>query len=193
MFRPNRLDVDRAFVLEIDIQEKLLPAISNKEEVVRASQKLLQGVRIFGLPVLATEQYPKGIGPTDSRILSDLKSCEAAMFEKSTFSACDDQAVHDAMRRMDRPQVILLGIETHVCVQQTALDLRSMEYDVFICADAVGSRSEADRLCALSRMRQEGAYITTAESILFELCNRCDTDAFRDMLNVIKAFPPTEK
>ena len=86
-----------------------------------------------------------------------------------------------------------MGIEAHVCVQQTVLDLVTMDYDVFVCADGIGSRSDFDYDVALHRMRQEGAFVTTVEAVLFELCNRCDTDEFKAMLEVIKASPPLRK
>lgn len=85
-----------------------------------------------------------------------------------------------------RSQVVMIGIEAHICIQQTTLDLISRDYDVFVCADAVGSRSRIDYKQALKRMRQEGAFVTTVESVLFELCNRCDTAQFKTMLEVLK-------
>ena len=192
MLRANQLDVDRAFVLVIDFQETLLPFIGRHERVVEAGKKLLDGVRVFGLPVLATEQYPKGLGRTNTTIHKCLESCRAKILEKLTFSACGERAVREAVLAIDRPQVIVIGIEAHVCVQQTVLDLVTMDYDVFVCADGTGSRSRLDYETALHRMRQEGAYIMTVESALFELCNRCDTKQFKAMLEVIKASPPVD-
>lgn len=190
MLRANQLDVDRAFVLVIDLQEKLLPLIPRHERIIEAGKKLLDGVGVFELPVLATEQYPKGLGPTHATIRECLESCGANVLEKPTFSACGEPAVREAILAIDRPQVIVIGIETHVCVQQTVLDLATMDYDVFVCADGIGSRSRLDYETAIHRVRQEGALITTVESVLFELCNRCDTKQFEAMLKVIKASPP---
>ncbi|MGD2107972.1 MAG: hydrolase [Phycisphaerae bacterium] len=190
MWRANQLDVDRAFVLVIDIQQKLLPAIRHNERLVATCRKLLDAARIFDLPVLATQQYPKGIGPTDPAIARCLDAAGATTVDKLTFSAWGETAVREAILAIDRPQVILLGIEAHVCVQQTALDLVSRDYDVFVCADAVGSRGRLDYERSLDRMRQEGASVTTVESVLFELCNRCDTPQFKAMLEVIKDTPP---
>ena len=192
MLRANQLDVDRAFVLVVDLQEKLLPLIRRHEEIIRAAKKLLDGARIFGLPVLATEQYSKGLGPTNATIRVFLRTNNATVIEKPTFSACGEPPVREAILTIDRPQVIMVGIEAHVCVQQTALDLVTMDYDVFVCADGVGSRGRLDYETALERMRQEGAIITTVESALFELCNRCDTKQFKAMLEVVKAAPPPE-
>ena len=121
--RANQLDVDRAFVLVIDVQEKLLPMIRRHQHVVAAGLKLLAGARVFELPVIATEQYPKGIGPTEATIRRRLSDARANVLEKSTFSAWTEPAVREAILAVDRTQVILVGIEAHVCVQQTVLDL----------------------------------------------------------------------
>ena len=193
MLRADKLDVDLAMILVIDLQEKLLPSIAHHERVIAVGAELLDGARVFGLPVLATEQYPKGLGPTDASIRQRLESAAATVLEKPTFSACDQEPLRAAMRVIERPQVIVIGIEAHVCVQQTVLDLRAMDYDVFVCADAVGSRTRRDYKYALHRMRQAGVFVTTVESVLFELCNRCDTDRFKELLKVIKANPPVEE
>ena len=190
VLRGDQLDVNRAMLLVIDLQEKLLPFVRGQEEVIAAGRKLLDGARVFELPVLATEQYPKGIGPTVGVIRDALERSRAAIVEKPTCSAWAEPAVRDAMLTIDRPQVIIIGIEAHVCVQQTALDLVSRDYDVFVCADAVGSRGAADFEYSLDRMRQAGVFVTTVESVLFELCSRCDTPGFKAMLEVIKAIPP---
>ncbi len=173
-------------VLVIDIQEKLLPLIRNPEMVVTGARKLLDGSHIFALPVLATEQYPKGIGRTVSPVLNSARQCGAKLLEKGAFSAWAEPGVREAMLAIDRPQVILTGIETHVCVQQAALDLVSRDYDVYVCADAVGSRTDLDHGTALKRMRCAGVFVTTVESVLFELCRRCDAPEFKQMLEIIK-------
>lgn len=190
MLRANQLDVDRAFVLVIDLQEKLLPLVRQREQVITAGRKLLDGARVFELPVVATEQYPNGIGHTDAAIGRSLDQSHATVIQKTTFSAWAETPVREAILRIDRPQAIVIGIEAHVCVQQTTLDLISRDYDVFVCADATGSRGRVDYERSLARMRQEGAWVTTVEGVLFELCNRCDTPRFKAMLEVIKEFPP---
>ena len=191
MFRADQLDIDRAMVLVIDVQEKLLPSIVGGEPVIAAGRKLLHGAAVFELPVLVTEQYPKGLGPTHATIRAALTKSLAKVLEKPTFSAWADANVREALIALDRPQIIVTGIESHVCVQQTALDLRSRDYDVFVCADAVGSRGRVDYEVALDRMRQAGVLVTTVESVLFELCQRCDTARFKAMLEIIKANPPS--
>ncbi len=190
MLRPNQLDVDRAFVLVIDLQEKLLPLVRHHDAIIRATRQLLDTVRIFELPVLATEQNPRGIGQTVPGVRACMQASGAAVLEKMTFSAWAEPAVRDAILSLDRPQVVMVGIEAHVCIQQTALDMQSRDYDVFVCGDGVGSRSRIDYELSLDRMRQEGVWVTTVESVLFELCNRCDTSRFKAMLEIIKKTPP---
>lgn len=190
MLRYDTLQPDRAMALIIDVQDKLLPAIRHRDRVVDSTCKLLRGIAVFDVPVLVTEQYPKGLGRTDSKVTDALEGCKHDLVDKPSFSACGTQGVREALNKLDRPQMIIAGIEAHVCVQQTALDLAAMDYDVFVCADAVGSRGDLDAACALERMRSAGVRVTTVESVLFELCGRCDTDLFKRMLDVIKAFPP---
>ena len=191
MMRPNQLDADRACVLVIDVQEKLLPLVRDHDDIVSATKKLLTAAPIFELPVIVTEQYPRGIGHTVEAISACLPGGRTSIIEKSAFSAWAEPSVREAILAVDRPQVIITGIETHVCVQQTALDLVSRDYDVYVCADAAGSRGRTDHDRALERMRQDGARVTTVESVLFELCGRCDTPRFKPMLEVIKQFPPS--
>ncbi|HNQ23329.1 MAG TPA: isochorismatase family protein [Phycisphaerae bacterium] len=191
MLRPDKLEIDRAMVLEIDLQDKLLPFIRHRQDVLAQSRKLIDGAKVFGLPVLATEQYPHGLGTTDAGIRAGLDAAGATIMSKMTFSSLAEPAVRKAVDGLDRPQVIVLGIETHVCVQQTVLDLRVLDYQVYVCADAVGSRAKIDYRQALRRMQQAGAFITTVESVLFELCHRCDTPQFKALLPVVKATPPS--
>lgn len=191
LFRANELDTDRACILVVDLQEKLLPLTAGWANIVASTEKLIDGASIFGLPAIVTEQYPKGLGPTHAPLADRLRRTKARFLEKPTFSACRDSGVQEALRSLNRHQVVVAGIETHVCVQQTTLDLRSRDYDVFVCADAVGSRGELDHERSLQRMQQAGAYITTVESVLFELCGRCDTAEFKRMLEVIKNRPPS--
>lgn len=172
-------------VLVVDLQAKLLPLIHGQADVVARARQLLLGTHIFRLPVIVTEQYPKGLGRTDPSVAEAASA--AQFFEKATFSVWSDDGAREAMQRLDRPQVIVTGIETHVCVQQTALDLCSRDYDVFVCADAVGSRTTLDHETGLARMRQAGAFVTTVESVLFELCQRCDTSDFKTMIQIIKS------
>lgn len=208
MLRADQLRPDRAMLLAIDLQEKLLPLIGAHAEVAAGAVQMIHGAALFDLPILVTEQYVKGLGRTHPTVMAALDRCETSsarglsqggaesavrrvqVIEKATFSACGFEPVRERMIEIDRPQVILIGIEAHVCVQQTALDLRVMDYDVFVCADAVGSRGRTNFETALGRLRQAGAIVTTVESALFELCGRCDAPRFKAMLEIIKASRP---
>ncbi len=187
MLNPALADADRAMLLVIDVQTKLLPSIEEYEEVQAAIEYLLRGADIFELPVLATEQYPQGIGPTVDPVARLLSERKVDVLEKSTFSCCGDQAFREALREVDRPQVIVCGIEAHVCVQQTTLDLLSLGHQVYVCADAVGSRRGLDLDLGLSRMQQAGAVVTTTESLLFELCVECKSPRFKRLLDLVKS------
>jgi len=187
MLNALRLDPDRCLVLVIDFQEKLLPFIADRERILEAARLLIRCAAVFELPVVVTEQYPKGIGATDAGLAGEIERVGGTVFDKMAFSSCGCDRVRDRLREIDRDQVIVCGIETHVCVQQTTLDLLSMEYHVCVCADAVGSRRPMDYAVALDRMRHAGAVVTTAESALFELCGESGTPRFKAMIELIKS------
>jgi len=178
-----RLSRDRAQLLVIDLQEKLLPKIHRHESVLASAGRMLQAARILGLPLLATEQYPKGLGRTHLRISSLLRDVEPV--EKLHFSCFRHEGFGHLLARQDRQQVIIVGIETHVCVLQTTLDLLENGFEVFICADAVSSRCPFDYEVAVERLRLAGATITTTEGAIFELLDRAGTDTFRQILKLI--------
>ncbi len=187
MINPIRLDPQRSLLLVIDIQEKLLPLIDEQDRLVHATRMLISGAEVFDLPILVTEQYPEGIGPTVAALADDLRRVKAEVLPKKSFSAWGEESVIARLRELDREQIIVCGIETHVCIQQTTMDLLTLDYQVFVCADAVGSRRQLDYDTALHRMRSLGAAVTTVESVLFELCERCDSPRFKQLLEIIKA------
>lgn len=192
MYRAEQSSPDRALLLVIDLQEKILPLVRDYRSVVERSRVMIEGARAFGLPVMVTEQYPRGLGSTEASIVAAAKEAGGEFHEKPTFSAWAHAPIRERLIQLDRPQVIVVGIETHVCVQQTALDLRSRDFDVFVCADAVGSRGLTNHETALDRMRQAGALVTTVESVLFELCGTTDAPPFKAMLDVVKRNPPKD-
>lgn len=191
MLRPNSLEPDRAMLLLVDLQEKLVPLIVHQERVRRSTCKLLDGLSVFDLPVIVTEQYPKGLGRTVCDVNKKLPK-GSTVIEKPTFSAWGTAPVRDALRKCDLPQIIVAGVETHVCILQSALDLNAAGHDVFVVADAVGARSTIDHDVALARMRHKGVVVTTVESVLFELCESCESPRFKAMIEVIKAYPPSD-
>jgi isochorismate hydrolase len=183
----ERLDTDRAMLLVIDVQEKLLPLIDGWQPMLEAMRLLVRGTGLFEVPVLASEQYPKGIGRTVGELATELGRVQSDVETKTAFSVCGDKALRVRIREMDRDQIIVCGIEAHVCVQQTTLDLLVQDYQVFVCADAIGSRRKLDYEMAVARMRQAGAAVTTVESVLFDLCVRCDAPKFKRMIELIKS------
>jgi nicotinamidase-related amidase len=171
-------------LLIVDVQEKLVPLISNADRMLTNCRRLIDGAKILGVPVFATEQYPKGLGHTVPEIRTTLE----AVPEKLLFSCAEILNWGTAAEQTDdRFQVVVAGIESHVCVLQTVLDLLAQGYQIYVPADAVGSRGELDRTIALDRMASSGATITTTESVLFEWCERSGTPEFKQISQLIKA------
>ena len=147
---------------------------------------LVEACRGLEVPVLASEQYPQGLGPTVDSLAAILGDTPPG---KLTFSCARDEGLRKAVEDSGRSQIIVTGIETHVCVLQTALDLISIGFEVHVPHDAVNSRRPADKEWALHRMAAAGAVITTTESALFELLERCDTSDFKTVAKLIKRIP----
>lgn len=178
------LTTEKSVLLVIDIQERILPVIHQHEMVVENTIKLIKGFKVLGLPIFHTEQYPKGLGPTVSAIQDELEKNEA--IQKLTFSCSGATELFDKLKKQNLHQVVICGIESHVCVQQTVLDLLANGFQVNVAADAVSSRRIKDYEIALSRMTKHGAEVTTAEAIMFELLNVCGTDEFKQISRIIK-------
>ena len=182
------LSRERAMLLVIDMQTGLLPYIKDHEQVVAAAAALLETAAILDLPVMATVQYVKGLGPTHERLAQLCAQQGVEFLEKAAFSACRDERCRARGGQIGRDQVIVTGIEAHVCVQQTVLDLLSLRVQPYVCADAVSSRRSGDLEASLGRMRQAGAIITTTEAVLFELCELSGTAQFKKLLAVVKGL-----
>ena len=147
---------------------------------------LVETCRGLDVPVLASEQYPQGLGPTVESLATILGDTPPG---KLTFSCARDDGLRKAIEDSGRNQIIVTGIETHVCVLQTAIDLINIGYEVYVPHDTVNSRRPADKEWALHRMEQAGAVITSTESALFELLERCDTADFKTVAKLIKRIP----
>ncbi|MFN8829671.1 MAG: hydrolase [Labrys sp. (in: a-proteobacteria)] len=174
-------------VLLVDVQEKLLPTIADGEAIARRCAFVLTCAGRLAIPVTVSEQYPKGLGPTLPFLIDGAPA--APRFAKTIFSALGDAAIADcvgALRGQGRGQLVLIGIEAHVCVLQTALHARRAGYEVFVVADAVGSRSTRDREAGLARMEREGVAIITAEMAMFEWLERSGTDDFKALSALIR-------
>ena len=164
-----------------------MPVIDRHEEVVANIERLVRGCHVLGVPILLTEQYVKGLGPTVSGVRRALVETSGyAPIEKSCFSAHGCADFEGELQRSGRRQVLLAGVETHVCVNQTALDLLAAGYGVFLVADALSSRTAGNREIALGRLAGEGATVVSTEMALFELLAVSGTDEFRAIYKLIK-------
>jgi len=178
------LKTEKTALLIIDIQERILPVINNYQIVLDNTIKLIKGFKVLQLPIYFTEQYPKGLGPTHKAIANELGNIEP--FEKMSFSCSGAGDLFGEFEKKNLSQIVVCGIESHVCVQQTVLDLIENGIQVNLAADAISSRKEIDYKTSLDRMRLHGAEVTTSESILFELLNICGTDQFRAVSKIVK-------
>lgn len=181
---PKILQKEKTALLIIDIQEKILNISFYKERVIENSIKLIKGCKAIGIPIFYTEQYPKGLGSTYEPILKELEG--AAEFQKMSFSCSGNEELFTQLKNKNITQVVVAGIETHVCVQQTVLDLLANRYQVNVAADAVSSRKDIDFQTSINRMMFNGAEITTTESILFELLEVCGTPVFKEVSKIVK-------
>jgi nicotinamidase-related amidase len=172
------IDAHRSVLLVIDMQEKVLPAIHEHAHVVANVEWLIRAAQKIGVPVAATEQYPKGLGHTAKKIRALLP--EGAVGTKNHFSSVAAQCLA-RLPGADRTQVVVVGVEAHVCLLQTALELVEEGKEVYVVADCVGSRREFDRDLALARMRQEGARIVSREMVLFEWLAEAATPLFEEV------------
>jgi nicotinamidase-related amidase len=183
--KPFLLKADLTQVLLIDMQEKLFPAIHDTTHLLKQAQFLLSACSILGVPVKYTEHYPKGLGATLPE-LSDRLPEGSSRFEKIHFSCWAETGFNTFFHREGRSQVILAGIEAHICVFSTAMELLNVGYDVSVAADAVGSRNPAHRDIALETLRHAGASVLPVESIVYQLLEKAGTPAFKQILAAIK-------
>ena len=198
-----------SLLLVIDIQEKLAPQIYDTETVTRNAVRLIEGARLLDVPTFVSEQYVKGLGPSVAAIREAGREIESSatieanagprtieadagrtvnpkFFEKTHFSCAAEPGVIDLLRQAGRPQIIIAGSETHVCVLQSALGLLGAGFEVFLVADAASSRTPENRQAAINRMQTAGVGIVTTEMVLFEWLHKAGTDTFRALLPLIK-------
>jgi nicotinamidase-related amidase len=183
---PELMSPGNTGLLVIDVQDKLLAAIPSGRRIVWNIRRLIDGAKILGLPVCATEQYPKGLGPTVPELAERLN----AIPSKLTFSCGGCPEIFQNFRTRGIGKILISGIEAHVCVQQTAIDLLADGWSVFVAVDAVGSRFEVDYRTAISRLDSAGATITTTESALFEWCRIAGTPEFKQISRLAQEQEP---
>jgi nicotinamidase-related amidase len=178
------LHTDHCIGVLVDAQERLFPHIHEHDAFAAAATRLIRGMKILGVPVLSVQLYTKGLGETIAPLRVLLEDCPK--FEKIAFSCCGEPSILRALKVSGRRCVILAGFESHACVLQTTLDLLVEGFLPVVVEDCVASQREADKRVAIERMRQEGARITTCESILFELLGGAGTETFRQISRLAK-------
>jgi len=175
---------EQTVLVIVDMQEKLLPAVESSDAILRNARILIEGAKILGIPILVTEQYPQGLGPTVAA-LSDVLG-DAPRYPKLSFSCLGDDAFLAALESLDRDQILICGVETHICVLQTALDVLEHGWMAAVAAEAVSSRNGAYCHLGIERMRRAGVVVTCAESALFEMMAVAGTDEFRAISRLVK-------
>lgn len=181
----NILSLDDSLILIIDVQDKLLNAVFNGEKILKKSEIISKASNILEVPVIITEQYPKGLGNTIDSIKSYVSST-TKYFEKTNFSAINETEIYSCLKKMDKKHIVVFGIETHICVSQTVLALIDAGYKVSVIKDACGSRKEEEHNAGIWKMRDNGADIITVEIALFEWLKSSQHAKFKEIQNLIK-------
>lgn len=181
----NLLTKNNSFCLLVDVQEKLFPAIENKELLLKNIIFLLNGLKTLELPIMATEQYPKGLGKTLPTLQNNFPIQKT--LEKTEFSAWLNQSIKQEIIQLDKQQVVIIGIESHICVLQTALHMLRHGFEVFIPSECVASRTITSKQQALQRIQMAGGVITDAESCLFEIMETSSHSQFKNISELLKA------
>lgn len=182
--RSLKVKKENTVFVAIDLQERLLPSMAEKEEVTEVCVRLARGIKALGVPAIVTQQYTKGLGATVEPFADALG--EYTLIEKTDFSAMGVPEFEDALKATGRKSVVLCGVEAHVCVLETAIDLLEAGYNVFIVRDGVSSRKESDKECAMARAAAAGAAIVTYESVLFEMIGGAKAPGFKEISAIVK-------
>ena len=179
-----RIHQDDAFVMVVDIQERLFPHIANNGLLAKNLIKLFTGLKLLDIPFILNEQYKKGLGETLLELREILGEVES--YEKVTFSCCQNEPTLEAILKKGKKVAIVAGVETHVCVLQTCLDLLANDIQPVLVVDCIGSRDENDHKVAIQRLTHAGVILTTTESILFELCHSAKNPVFKQISQLVK-------
>ena len=174
------LKTENTCLLVIDLQERLVPALYGKDDLLKRSAAFIKGMKMLEIPILVTQQYTKGLGPTVPQIAEALGDFEP--IEKVDFSCLAEKTIRSKLHEIDKDYIVIIGAEAHICVQQTVLDILDREHhNVYLVADCVGSRKEIDRNFAIQRLASYGAVVTTFESVLFELLHTAEHPRRKDI------------
>lgn len=178
------LQKDQTIFVLVDVQGKLAQIVNESEKLHTNLEKLIKGLQVLDIPILWLEQYPEGLGPTTSSLADLLKGQDP--IAKMTFSAAGNKEFMKQLEDTGRKQILIAGIETHICVYMTAADLVKQGYEVEVIADAVTSRTEANKQIGLQKMKDLGVAATCVETALYELIGQAGTDEFKKVLKIIK-------
>jgi nicotinamidase-related amidase len=178
------LNKETTVLLVIDVQGKLAQLMHNKEVLFDNLQRVIKGAKVLDIPIVWIEQNPKGLGPTIPEVAQLLQ--DYTPVEKYSFSCCGNTSFMEALNTVKRSQVLVTGIETHICVYQTVMDLLALKYEVQVVTDAVSSRTPENKQLALNRMQAAGATLTSAEMALFEVLKMAEGEAFKEILKIVK-------
>jgi nicotinamidase-related amidase len=178
------LTTDNSALLVIDFQGNLAAAMDNKQELIENARKIIRAMQVFEIPVLATEQVPAKLGPTIAEIADHL--ADAKIIGKESFSCWKENLFMRALRTLERKQILIIGIEAHVCVYQTAVDLVEAGYEVQVVADAVSSRTAQNRMTGIQKMAAGGVGITSTEMVLFELLQTAADPRAKQIFQIVK-------
>lgn len=182
----SRLEPDISLIVAVDFQEKLMPIIDNAEALMINAKTLLAGAGLFQVPVLATEQYPKGLGSTVDTIRNAFPE-SLSPIPKVVYSCCDEPQFMESLAAYNKvKQVVLFGIETPICILQTALDLKEQGYAVFLPEDACSGQIRTDHHTALRRLEQAGCIVTCVESILYRWCRSAKQEQFKELSRLVR-------
>ncbi len=175
---------EEAALLVVDIQDRLAVVMEEKDKVVKNTRNLIELAKLFNMPVILTEQYPRGLGPTVSEVKEAL--AVYAPIEKTSFDCCGQGDFIDVIRNVNRRKIIVSGMETHVCVLQTVLSLIKEGYEIHLASDAICSRDAGNKRIALDLMASAGAIVTCTETVLFQILKKAGTEEFKAIVKLIK-------
>ena len=187
---PHLMSRNNSALVVIDVQEKLLHHIPNYQRLAWNIGRLLTGAQTLGVQATATEQYPQGLGSTVSSLTEPFGDLLGEIPSKTMFSCRECESLFDSLSETGVHNLLLCGIETHVCVAQSAMDLMSQGFNVFVCVDAVGARHEVDHLTAIRRMETCGVIPTTTEAALFEWCEKAGSGEFKTISKLVQQTGP---
>jgi len=178
------LSEEQTLLIVIDAQEKLVEVMDKKEQLVQNIQTIIKGAKVLDIPIISIEQYPKGLGST----VSEIKECisDNNPIEKDTFSCCQNNQFITTLESYNRKQILVAGVEAHICVYLTAIELIEHGYEVEVITDAISSRTEYNKKIAIEKMISKGIGITTVEMVLFELLKLAKGDIFKQVMKIIK-------